>query len=109
VPTVTSAAPVDPLSLPLDVVDSSPVLVLASGPRLELPLVVPVLELAADSEVAGGIVVNADVSACGDWQAGRAQSTRERGLSLGRMISSLSRILTACNALVHRAGQISRQ
>jgi len=48
-------------------------------------LVVPVLELAADSEVAGGIVVNADVSACGDWQAGTTQSARERGLSLGRI------------------------
>jgi len=66
------------------------VVVLAPAPLPpELLLAVPVLELAADPEVAGGIVVNADVSACGDWQAGTTQSTRARGLNLGRIVSSL--------------------
>jgi hypothetical protein len=54
---------VELLSLPVDDVDRSPVVVLASEPLPEL-LVVPALELAADSEVAGGIDVNGDVSAC---------------------------------------------
>jgi len=81
---------VELLSLTVEVVDSSPAVVLASVPLPEL-LVVPVLELvlAAGSEVKGGVVVNADVSAGGDWQAGTTQSSRERGRSLGRMISSL--------------------
>lgn len=71
---------VDSLSpLPVDVVDSSPV-VPASGLLPEL-LAVPGLEpvLVAGSELTGSIVVNADVSACGDWQAGTRQSRASGG------------------------------
>jgi hypothetical protein len=81
----------------------------------ELLLEVPVLEpvLAPGSEVTGGIVVNAEVSACGAWQAGTTQSIRERGRNLGRMISSLPLILGVSNAparqVGRRRGQISRQ
>jgi hypothetical protein len=88
----------------VDAVDNSPVVELCSEPPplLEFASVLVLLvlesEAAGVSVVAGGVVVNGEVSACGALQAGRTTNTRERGRNLGRMKLNVPYFVAALNA-----------